>query len=119
MKSAMGKTVLGLAVALFFATGLVFAKSENINFIYRAQVGNSVSLEPGNYKVVVNSTSPSPEASFYKNGKLMGKTPVKVVAAARKNQQTEVFYSSPIDNVRHITQIDFSGQKDHLMFKKS
>lgn len=119
MKSTMGKTILGVAVALFFATGLVFAKSENVNLIYRGKIGTSLVLPPGNYKVVVNPTAHSPEASFYKNGKLVGTTPVKVVAEARKNNQTEVYYSSPVNQVRQITQIDFSGRRDHLMFKKS
>ncbi|MGH9395810.1 MAG: hypothetical protein ACRD18_03025 [Terriglobia bacterium] len=119
MKSTMAKSVLGVAVALFFATGLVFAKSENVNLIYRGEVGNNVMLAPGKYKVVINSTSPSPEASFYQSGKLVGTTPVKVVAEAQKNNQTEVYYSSPVNQVRQITQIDFSGQRDHLVFNKS
>lgn len=119
MKMTMAKSALGVAVALFFATGLIFAKSENVNLIYRGEVGNSVTLAPGNYKVVLNTASQSPEASFYKDGKLMGTAPVRVVAEGQKNNQTEVYYSSPTNHVRQITQIDFSGQRDHLIFNKS
>ncbi|MGH9353675.1 MAG: hypothetical protein ACRD2G_16190 [Terriglobia bacterium] len=120
MKSRIvAKSLLGAAVALIFATGLVFAKGENINIIYRGQVGSNLTLTPGNYKMAVNAASQNPKAMFYKNGKLVGTTPVKIVAEANKNSQTEIYYSSPDNHVRQITEIDLSGQRDHLMFKHS
>lgn len=119
MKSRTAKSVIGLVVALFFATGLVFAESGHVDLIYRGQVGPNLTLAPGNYKVVVVTKAPSPKAAFYQNGKLKGAVPVKVVASAQKNIQTEVYYSSPVNNVRAITQIDFSGKRNHIMFKKS
>ncbi|MGH9450345.1 MAG: hypothetical protein ACRD11_07355 [Terriglobia bacterium] len=119
MKTTMGKAALGVAVALFFATGLVFAKSENINLIYRGEVGSNLTLPAGKYKVVVNSQSKSPQAAFYQNGKLLGATPVSVVTQTQKNNQTEVYYNAPENGVRQITQMNFSGRRDHIVFKKS
>lgn len=119
MKNRTAKTVIGLAVALFFATGLVFAESGHVDLIYKGKVGPSLTLAPGNYKVVVVTTAPSPKAAFYQNGKLKGAVPVKVVASAQKNNQTEVYYSSPVNDVRAITQMDFSGKRNHIVFQKS
>lgn len=113
------KSLLGAAVALIFATGLVFAKGEKINLIYLGQVNNNLTLAPGNYKMSVNATSQNPDAMFYKNGKLVGTVPVKIVAQATKNDQTEIYYSSPDNHVRQITEIDPSGKRDRLLFKHS
>ncbi|MGH9328715.1 MAG: hypothetical protein ACRD2B_18770 [Terriglobia bacterium] len=109
----------GVSVALLFVCGMTFAKSSNVNLIYRAQLGNNLVLAAGKYHVVVNKKSQTPDVAFYQNGKLVGKTPVKIVSEAKKNNQTEVFYNSPHNNVRHISQIDFSGWHSKLMFKGS
>ncbi len=98
---------------------MTFAKSSNVNIIYKGQIANGLILPPGNYRVVVNNQSATPEASFYQNGNLIGTTPVKVVPESRKNSQTEVYYSAPQDNIRRITQIDFSGWKEKLIFGKT
>lgn len=108
--------ISGLMVALFFVCGATFAKSSNVNLIYTGKFGNQLVLPPGKYKVEVNKKSPTPQAEFYQNGKLMGTTAVKVVPQVSKNQQTEVYYGSPQDNVRKVSQIDFSGWKAKLMF---
>lgn len=113
------KSLLGAAVAVVFATGLVFAKGENINIIYRGQIGSNLTLAPGNYKMAVNAASQNPAATFYKNGEVVGTAPVKIVAEANKNSQTEIFYSTPESHVRQITEIDLSGKRDRLVFKHS
>lgn len=113
------KSLLGAATALVFASGLVFAKGENINLIYRGELGSHLTLAPGQYRMAVNGTPRAPEATFYQDGKVVGTAPVKVVAQASKNNQTEIFYSSPSNHVRQITEIDVSGKRDHLMFKHS
>ncbi|MGH9344040.1 MAG: hypothetical protein ACRD19_09795 [Terriglobia bacterium] len=113
------KSLLGAAVTLIFATGLMFAKGENINIIYRGQVGNNLTLAPGNYKMSINMVPHNSEAMFYKDGKLVGATPVKIVAESNKNSQTEIYYSSPDNHVRQITEIDLNGKRNRLMFKHS
>lgn len=113
------KSLLGAATALIFASGLVFAKGENINLIYRGEVGSHLTLAPGQYRMAVNGTSQASKAMFYQDGKLVGTAPVKIVAQASKNDQTEIYYSSPNNHVRQITEIDVSGKRDHLLFKHS
>lgn len=119
MKTKMAKILAGITVVLTISAGLVFAKGKNINIAYNGEVGSNLTLRPGNYRMVVHRTSPSPEVTFYKNGKALGTVPVQVVAQARKNNQTEVYYSSPKNHVRRITEIDPSGRKDHIVFKNS
>lgn len=118
MQTKFVKGVAGATVALFLLCGLTFARTSHVSLIYRGEAGN-ITLFPGTYKVSVNTSSSAPQVAFYQNGKLVGTTPVEVVSRARKNSQTEVYYSAPKDNVRRITQIDLSGWKDILMFKKA
>lgn len=113
------KSLLGAAVALVFAGGMLFAKGENINLIYRGRIDNHLTLAPGNYKMDVTTAAQHPEAIFSQNGKVIGEAPVKVVAEASKNSQTQIYYSSPDNHVRQITQIDVGGKRDHLMFHHS
>jgi hypothetical protein len=119
MKNKLVTLSLGTAVALVFVCGLTFAKSSNLNIIYKGKIANGLTLSPGNYRVVVDNHSATPEVSFYQNGALVGTAPVKIVHESRKNNQTEVYYSAPQDNVRRITQIDFSGWKEKLIFGKT
>lgn len=119
MKNRLLTYFTGMSAALLFVCGLSFAKASNVNLIYRAQVGKDLVLAPGNYRVVVNPQSKTSDAAFYQDGKLVGKAPVKVVSEAKKNSQTEVFYGSPHNNVRHISQMDLNGWHDKLIFGRS
>jgi hypothetical protein len=118
IKSKLMRSAAGAAVALFFVCGLTFAKTSHVNFIYQGKVGQ-LTLAPGRYTVRVNTALKSPEMAFYQNGKLIGQTPVRVVSEAKKNSQTMVYYNAPKDNVRRVTQIDVSGWKDKLVFRKN
>lgn len=119
MKNKLATLLLGTATAVLFVCGLTFAKSSHVNLIYKGQIANSLTLSPGNYRVVVDNHSARPEATFYQNGNLIGTVPVKIVPESRKNSQTEVYYSAPQHNVRRITQIDLSGWKEKLIFGKT
>ncbi len=118
------KTMLGVMFAALVFTGAAFAKTHNINVMYNATIDGHLILKPGTYRLAVNnsaldSSASKTEATFYKNGKLVGKVPVKLVAEARKNNQSEVFYNAPAGHVRPITEIKPSGWKDKLVFNKS
>ncbi len=113
------KAALGAVAASLLFCGMTFAaQSHSINLLYPAQIGNHLKLKPGNYNLRV-SRSPKPEAAFYQHGKLVGQAPVKLVSEAQKNSQTQIDYSSPSGNFRRITQIQFSGWRDKLVFKSS
>jgi hypothetical protein len=117
MKSKILRSAAGAVVALFFVCGPIFAKTSHVDFIYLGKVGQ-LTLAPGKYTVRLNRASATPEMAFYKNGKFIGQTPVRVVSEARKNGQTQVYYNAPKNNVRRVTQIDLSGWKDKLIVPK-
>jgi hypothetical protein len=118
MKNKLIKAVAGATLVLFCMCGLTFAKSSHVDLIYLGKAGQ-LTLAPGKYRVKVNTTSPRPEMAFYKNGKLVGTTPVRVVSKTNKNSQTQIYYNAPQDNVRRITQIDLSGWRDKLEFNRT
>ncbi len=119
MKQKLLTYFTGVSIALLFVCGLTFAKASTVSIVYRAQIGKTLVLSPGNYRVVVNPQSEMSTAAFYQNGKLMGKASVRVVSEAKKNSQTEVFYGSPHNDVRNVSQIDFNGWRDELLFAGS
>jgi hypothetical protein len=118
MKNKLVRSMVGAAVVLLFICGPTFAKTSHVNLIYSGKVGQ-LTLAPGTYRVKVNTASATPEMAFYRNGKFIGQTPVRVVSEARKNSKTMVYYNAPKDNVRRVTQIDLGGWKDKLVFGRN
>jgi hypothetical protein len=118
MKSTFVKSAVGAAAALVLVCGMSFGKTKNVNIMYPSEIGNHLTLAPGQYKMSVSTLAGTQRAAFFQNGKLVGTAPVNVVNEVKKNGQTMVFFGSPQGNVRPITQIDVSGWKDKLMFPK-
>lgn len=113
------KAASGAMLASLLLCGAAFAKTHNVNVLYAAKVGSHLKLAPGNYRVAINNRSQSPEAAFYKHGKLVGEAPVKLVSKSRKIGRTEVYYGSLSGATRPITQIEMSGWRNSLVFGKS
>lgn len=107
-----------MVVSLLFC-GVTFARSHSVNVLYSARIGSQLRLAPGNYNLVINNHSQKPEAAFYKDGKLIGTAPVKLVSEARKISQTEIEYGSLSGSFRPITQIEINGWRDKLVFGNS
>lgn len=112
------KSMLGVTVAVLFLTALGFAKSNQVDIIYRARVGQSV-LKPGTYKVDVINDPQSPQVQFYLNGNQVAEVPAKLINEAKKNPQTEVFYSTVGKNAHVLTEIRLNGWNENIMFPKS
>jgi len=110
------RTGIGLAVALLFAAGLTFAKSEQISVLYPAKVSQSVMLKVGTYRVSVSINAQEPEAMFYRNNKLVARVPVKLLNETKKNDQTMIYYDTIANNQHAITQIDLAGWREKLLF---
>ncbi|MGH9357179.1 MAG: hypothetical protein ACRD10_13710 [Terriglobia bacterium] len=113
------KAASGAIVASLLLCGMTFAKSSNVNFLYRAQVGSHLTLAPGAYKVVVNNRPQATEASFYKDGQLAGKVPVRLVSEGQKISRTEIYYGAPSGQSRPVTEIEINGWKNKLVFGNS
>lgn len=113
------KSLLGLAVAVFCVSALSFAKSNQVNIIYKTRVGHSTVLKPGNYKVDVINDPQSPQIQFYLNGNRVAEVPAKLVNEAKKNPETEVYYNTVGQNGHVLTEIRLNGWTQNIMFPAS
>jgi len=115
MKSKKTKLILTTVVGVLSTACLAFAgfrghhgpahKSADIDFTETIKVPNGPTLQPGTYKVALLNDSSAPEVGFYRNGKLVGEAPVKLVDQAKKIQETEVDSDLVDGHTRMITEI--------------
>ena len=102
---------------VFLFSGMAFAKTKRVDVLYSAMVGKTLKLKPGNYKIDVVNNKKSPAVKFYNTyGKLVGQAPVKVVNESKKNDQTQVDYSTVASDNHAITEIRLQGWKQNLFF---
>jgi hypothetical protein len=110
----------------FFSTGLLFVamassmsafakdKSTDVQIYQPTQVGTAT-LQPGLYRVTVNSTGSASTVTFMKNGKQVADVQGQPVQLARKSANT----SLTLDNsgkVPRVSEIDFEGQTTAVGF---
>jgi hypothetical protein len=76
-------------------------------------------LQSGEYKVVLNNNSTTPEVGFYQNGKLVAQVPAKLVDQGKKFDETEIHYDIRGANTYVITQMDLSGWREEVLFGKN
>ncbi|MGH9453224.1 MAG: hypothetical protein ACRD2O_04550 [Terriglobia bacterium] len=119
MSKTVVTSIFATAIAVVFAAGMSFAKSSSVTLMYQGKIGNHLILKPGNYKIMVNDNTKTPEAAFYQGRKLVGQTPVKLVTQPNKADQTAVYYSAPHNNVREVSAIDLNGWNQKLVFPAS
>ena len=103
----MGKVVLSrstlIAAGILVAVSMAFAKtpssesgrhskkSANVQIIQAARIPDGPILQPGEYQVILNSDSTTPEIGFYQKGKLVAQTPAKLVDEGKKIGETKLF----------------------------
>ena len=120
MCNKMHTLVISALGIVFLFTGMTFAKTKRIDVLYSATVGKNLKLKPGDYKIDVVNNKKSPAVKFYNNyGKLVGEAPVKLLNESKKNQQTQVDYTSVASNDHAITEISPGGWKESLVFPKT
>ena len=120
MCNKMHTLVISALGIVFLFTGTAFAKTKRIDVLYSATVGKNLKLKPGDYKIDVVNNKKSPAVKFYNNyGKLVGEAPVKLLNESKKNQQTQVDYTSVASNDHAITEISPGGWKENLVFSKT
>jgi hypothetical protein len=127
MNNRFGQAVLITGIVLFltiatasplFARTSSHTKSGDIDVIYPSKIASGPELQPGTYKVELDSKATSPEILFYQNSKLVAQAPAKLVDEGKKSDQTEVFYST-VGSEHVITQIDLQGWTQEVMFEPS
>jgi hypothetical protein len=76
-------TLLGLGVAILFVSSLGLAKAQTmtktIDIVYPTKVGGGPMLQPGMYRVELQTNSKSPELDFYQSRQQVAEVPVKLV----------------------------------------
>jgi hypothetical protein len=126
-KDVMMKSMLA-AVGTLVAASMAFAKFPLLDLHHSSKKSASVeifqagrlpagpTLQSGEYKVVLNNGSTTPEIGFYQNGKLVAQVPAKLVDQGKKIQRTEIFYSTTSANTQVITEMDLGGWRDKVFF---
>jgi hypothetical protein len=111
--------IISVLSVVFLFTGMALAKTKQVDVLYSSTVGKTLKLKPGNYRIDVVNNKTSPAVKFFDNyGKLVGQAPVKVVNESKKNQQTQVDYSTEASNDHAITEISPGGWKENLYFSR-
>src|SRR5215471_15640557 len=119
-------SMLATTALVLFTTGMAFARfpghhnsaqrPADVDFTETMKVPNGPTLPPGTYKVALLNDSSAPEVGFYQDGKLVGQAPVKLVDQGKKIRQTEFASDSVDSHTRIVTEIDFSGWTQKIMF---
>ena len=129
-KDVVNKSMLAAAWILV-AASMAFAKFPSLDFgrsskkttdvdIYQtAQIPGGPTLQPGEYKVVLNNNSPTPQVGFYQKGKLVAQVPAKLVDQGKEFDETAITYATQGAETHVITQMDLSGWRKKVVFGKN
>jgi hypothetical protein len=127
----VNKSIL-VAAGILVAASLAFAKfpgfdfghssknpTANLELVQTSRIPGGPTLASGDYKVVLSGNSATSELQFYQNGKLVAQAPAKLVDQGKKFDETEVHYDNRGAHNHVITQMDFSGWKQEVLFGKN
>jgi hypothetical protein len=126
MNARASKSILATTAVVLFSTGVALAgfpghhsaagRSANVDFTETVQVPNGPTLQPGTYRVTLLNDSSASEIEFYRDGKLVGQAPVKLVDQGTKIRETQVFGDLQNDRSERVTEMDFSGWTQKVFF---
>jgi hypothetical protein len=129
MNAKACKSILTTTAFVLLATATAFAgfpgyhnsarKSADVDLADTMKVPNGPTLPPGTYRVTLVNDSSAPEVEFYRDGKLVGQAPVRLVDQGSKIANTEVFTNVQSDHSQLITEMDLSGWTEKVMFSGS
>jgi hypothetical protein len=126
-KDVVNKSMLA-AAGILVAASMAFAKfplldfghssrkSADVDIFQAARIPGGPTLQSGEYRVVLNNTSTTPEIGFYQNGKLVAQVRAKLVDEGKKIDRTEIYYNTTRANSQVITEMDLSGWRDKVIF---
>jgi hypothetical protein len=129
-KDTVNKLMLA-AAAILVAGSMAFAKfpsfdfgpsskkSANVEIDQTARIPGGPTLQSGEYKVVLNNNSSTPEIGFYQNGKLVAQVPARLVDEGKKFDETAVTYDTKGTDTHVITEMDLSGWREKVVFGKN
>jgi len=91
-----------------------------VDFTQTTKVPNGPTLQPGTYKVaLLNSDASAAEVGFYRDDKLVGEAPVRLVDQGNKIRETQVYANIQDDHSQLVTEMDLSGWTEKVIFSQS
>ena len=129
-KDMVNKSMLA-AAGILVAASMAFAKfpsldlgrsskkSADVEIYETARIPGGPTLHSGEYRVVLNNNSPTPEIGFYQNGKLVAQVPAKLVDQGKKFDETKIYSNTTGAETQVITQMDISGWREKVLFGKN
>ena len=129
-KDGMNKSMLVVA-GILVAASMAFAKFPSLDFgrsskksadveiDQTARIPGGPTLQSGEYRVVLNNNSTTPEIGFYQNGKLVAQVPTKLVDEGKKFDQTAISYDTQSANTYVMREMNLSGWREKVLFGKN
>ena len=119
MKQVKYLTLLSMLALLSSVSA--FARDKNQHSVQiqdSVQVGGT-QLEPGNYQVEWQGTGPQIQVNFVRDGKTVATVPGTLKTNDAKVSQDDIVTDTTSANTKTLTEIDFSRNKESLVFEQS
>ncbi len=119
MKQIKYAALLSMLAVLCSASALARDKNQHsVQIPDSVQVGDT-QLKPGNYKIEWQGTGPEIQVNFVRDGKTVATVPGTLKTNDPKVTQDEIVTNTTSANARMLEQIDFSRNKESLVFEQS
>src|SRR5271165_2941894 len=118
MKQVKYVTLLSMLALLFSVSA--FARDRNQHSVKipdSVQVGGT-QLEPGDYKVEWQGTGPEIQVNFVRGGKTVATVPGTLKTNDAKVTQDDIMTDTANASIQTLTEIDFSRNKESLIFEQ-
>jgi len=119
MKQAKYVTLLSMLALLFSVSAFAGDKNQHsVQIPESVQVGGA-QLSPGSYKVEWQGTGPEIQVNFVRDGKTVATVPGTLKTNDAKVNQDDIVTDTTSANTKTLTEIDFSRNKESLVFEQS
>ena len=127
-KDVVNKSMLA-AAAILIAASMAFAKAPcpdlgrssrgpaDVQIYTVTPISGGPTLQPGEYQVVLNTESPTPEIGFYQNCKLVAQVPAKLADQGKEFDVTS-FYYDDMSPTMAMSEMDLAGWREAVLFGK-
>jgi hypothetical protein len=119
MKQVKYIALLSMLALLSSVSALARDKNQHsVQIQDSVQVGGT-QLEPGNYQVEWQGTGPQIQVNFVRDGKTVATVPGTLKTNDTKVSQDDIVTDTTSANTKTLTEIDFSRNKESLVFEQS
>jgi len=119
MKQIKYAALLSMLAVLCSVFALARANTQHsVDIPDAIQVGGT-QLQPGNYKVEWEGTGPEIQVEFVRDGKTVATVPGTLKTNDAQVTQDEIVTDTTSANTKTLTEIDFSHNKESLVFEQS